>query len=265
MLKMIDFHNHILPNVDDGSKSMEMSLNMLKEAESQGITEVVNTIHYQHPKMDDKDTSYKFIIDKVEELQSEVDKLGIKIKIHCGSEVFFQHNLVSILDYPLSTIGDGKHMLVEFQTLSFPDKFQDELYELMINGVTPIIAHPERYRVIQNDISIIRKWIDLGYIIQIDCGSVLGFFNKRTKEVCDEIVSKGLFHLMGSDAHNDSKRNFCFKPALEYITKKHGKLFSEIILSNSKKIINGEECVLPTPKIKRRYNWITFLINKFKK
>ena len=58
---MIDFHNHIIPNLDDGSKSVEMSLNMLKEAQSQGITDIVNTVHYQHPKMNKKNTSYNFV------------------------------------------------------------------------------------------------------------------------------------------------------------------------------------------------------------
>ena len=62
---MIDFHNHIIPNLDDGSKSIEMSLNMLKEAESQGITDIINTVHFQHPKMEGKNTSYDFVIDEI--------------------------------------------------------------------------------------------------------------------------------------------------------------------------------------------------------
>ena len=62
---MIDFHNHILPNVDDGSNSVDMSLNMLREAESQGITDVVNTVHFQHPKMEHRDTSFNFITSEI--------------------------------------------------------------------------------------------------------------------------------------------------------------------------------------------------------
>ena len=58
---MIDFHNHVLPNADDGSKSMEMTLNMLKTASEQGVTQIVNTIHYQHPKMEGKNTDFSYI------------------------------------------------------------------------------------------------------------------------------------------------------------------------------------------------------------
>ena len=69
---MIDFHNHIIPNIDDGSKSIEMSIEMLKEAQEQGITDVVSTVHFQHPKMDGKNTQYSLIYEKCKELQKVI-------------------------------------------------------------------------------------------------------------------------------------------------------------------------------------------------
>ena len=98
---MIDFHNHVLPNVDDGSKSLEMSLNMLKEAEKQGITDVVNTVHYQHPKVENEDISYSRIKKEINELQAQIDKKNIKIKLHIGAEVFYLPNLMEIKNDPL--------------------------------------------------------------------------------------------------------------------------------------------------------------------
>ena len=112
---MIDFHNHIIPNLDDGSKSVNMSLDMLKEAQAQGITDIVNTVHYQHPKMEKKNTSYKFIIDEINNLQKIAYDNNINIKIHAASEVFFKFNLTEILDNPITTFGNGKYMLIEFQ------------------------------------------------------------------------------------------------------------------------------------------------------
>ena len=70
---MIDFHNHILPNVDDGSKSLEMSLNMLRHAADQGITDVVNTVHFQHPKVETEDISFDRIQGEIGNLQVELD------------------------------------------------------------------------------------------------------------------------------------------------------------------------------------------------
>ena len=111
---MIDFHNHILPNIDDGSKSFDMSIEMLSNASKQGITEVVNTVHYQHPKFETKRIDFYRINSLKDELQNELENRGISIKLHLGAEVFYFPNLLEILDLPLVTIGKGKYMLIEF-------------------------------------------------------------------------------------------------------------------------------------------------------
>ena len=85
--KMIDFHNHVLPNMDDGSKSLEMSLDMLSHAFKQGITDVVNTVHYQHPKVEGKNINFSTIKKEIKLLQEELIKRDINIKLHCGSGV----------------------------------------------------------------------------------------------------------------------------------------------------------------------------------
>ena len=128
---MIDFHNHILPGVDDGAKTIEESIQMLSFAEQQGITDVVNTVHFQHPKMEGKSTDYNFILNKKNKLQEELTKENININIHLGAEVFFNFNLLDIIDNPLVTFLNQKYMLIEFQTHQFPDKFDEHLYKLV--------------------------------------------------------------------------------------------------------------------------------------
>jgi len=238
---MIDFHNHVIPNLDDGSKSIEMSLNMLKEAQKQGITDVINTVHYQHPKMENKNTSYNFIIDEIKKLQDVIDDNNINIKLHAASEVFFKFNLTEILDNPITTFGNGKYMLIEFQRLHFPQGYEDELFKLQLKNIIPIIAHPERYRGIQQDINLAEKWIERGYLIQIDCASIIGGFGKKTKEVAIKLLQNGLCHFIGSDSHNDKKRNFCLEQALLETEKYIGSESTLIIKDNSKKILNGKD------------------------
>ena len=258
---MIDFHNHIIPDLDDGSKSIEMSLSMLKEAQAQGITDIVNTIHFQHPKMDKKNTDYKFVIDEIKKLQNIVNKEKINIKIHPASEVFFQFNLTKILNNPITTFGNGKYMLIEFQRLNFPKGYEDEIFKLQLKGVTPIIAHPERYRSVQNNFHLVNDWIKRGYIIQIDCGSILGGFGKETQLAAINLLKNNLCHLIGSDAHNDKNRNFLLKDTLFFIEKNISKKAAKIIQDNSKKILNGDKCNLYiNPNIK-----ISFVSSFFKK
>jgi len=239
---MIDFHNHIIPNLDDGSKSVEMSISMLKEAQAQGITDVINTVHYQHPKLYAKNTSYDFVINEVRKMQDIANSNNIDIKIHAASEVFFQFNLTKILDNPITTIGNGKYMLIEFNTLSFPKGYEEELFKLQLNGITPIIAHPERYRGVHINIDVVKKWIERGYLIQIDCASILGGFGKNAKNTAIKLLENGLCHLIGSDAHNDKKRNFLLKTTIEKCISIIGSESTNIILSNSKCILDGEDC-----------------------
>ena len=94
---------------------------MLTHAADQGITDVVNTVHYQHPKVETEDISYNRIQSEVQQLQQELDKNDIQIKLHCGAEVFFLPNLIQIKDDPLSTFNHGKYMLIEFQVHQLPD------------------------------------------------------------------------------------------------------------------------------------------------
>ena len=91
---MIDFHNHVLPNVDDGPKTIEESIEMLKLASNQGITDVVNTVHFQHPKMENKNVDYNYLLEKVENLKLKLKQENININLHLSAEVFYLPNLV---------------------------------------------------------------------------------------------------------------------------------------------------------------------------
>tara|TARA_Y100001970_G_scaffold253262_1_gene327844 strand:+ start:3341 stop:4141 length:801 start_codon:yes stop_codon:yes gene_type:complete len=246
---MIDFHNHILPGCDDGAKDLEMSLAMLKSAQKQGITDVVNTIHYQHPKMEGKRTDFEYVSSVRDKLQKKLIDNDINISIHLGAEVFFNFNLLDILDNQLTTFCNMKYMLIEFQTFQFPDNYEDQLYNLAISGITPIIAHPERYKPIQKDISIAEKLINSGCLMQMDAGSVLGHFGGNCKNIAERMILSNMIHIIGSDAHNDKKRNFCLSDALKTIHMLTGDDSKDLVNKNPQKVIRGEKIEIPEVKI----------------
>jgi len=238
---MIDFHNHILPGIDDGSESLEMSLSMLKKAARQGITEVVNTVHFQHPKMYDKNVDYDYLLGEVRKLQEILNQKKIDIKIHLSSEVFYLPNLSEISENPLNTIGEGKYMLIEFLPGIFPSGYDEQFYDLQLKGITPIIAHPERYRFVKEDFEILEKWINKGYVIQIDAGSIRGHFGDKIKRLAIKMVKNGDVHLIGSDAHDNKGRNFCLKKTYDFIEKNISTDLVNIFKSNSIKLLKGKE------------------------
>lgn len=236
---MIDLHNHVLPNIDDGSKSLDISLSMLACAAEQGITNVVNTVHYQHPKVEGLDISYKKIQFATEKLQNELNVNNIPIKLHIGAEVYYLPNLLEIKDDPLVTFGNGKYMLIEFQPYLLPNTYKQIFFDLKMSGITPIIAHPERYKTVQDNFNIVYEWLNLGYLIQVSAGSLLGRMGKPAKIIAEKIIMNNYCQVLGSDAHNNSKRNFLLKEALEIAEKLIGKEAYKLVYDNPKSIING--------------------------
>ena len=238
---MIDFHNHVLPNVDDGPKTIEESIEMLKLASNQGITDVVNTVHFQHPKMENKNVDYNYLLEKVENLKLKLKQENININLHLSAEVFYLPNLVEISSNPLVTIGNGRYMLIEFSSNIYPTEFENQFFKLQSKNIIPIVAHPERYRFVRKDINILEKWLERGYLIQIDAGSILGFFGKEIQNITHEMIKNKYISLIGSDAHNNRKRNFCLSEANIVLADLTSEEFKDEIMSNSLKVLNGEE------------------------
>ena len=237
---MIDLHNHIIPGLDDGSKSLEMSLEMLRCAAEQGITDVVNTVHFQTSRLDGITFEYDFVKTKVDELQRELDSSGIPIKLHFSAEVFYLPNLMELKDNPLLTFGHGKYMLVEFPFEQVPNGCHEVFFQLKMAGVTPILAHPERIKPIQKDLSIVRKFIRGGCVIQVDAGSVTGSLGSASEIAALEIIKQGACHLIGSDVHDDRRRNFLLADALKIATKILGDKAIKLVTENPRNILEGK-------------------------
>ena len=261
---MIDFHNHVLSDVDDGPKTIEESMDMLKHASNQGITDVVQTVHFQHPKMDNRNVDYNYLTKRTKELQCLIDKENLNIKMHLTAEVFYLPNLVEIASNPLVTIGNAKYMLIEFTTNIFPTGYQSEFFKLQSFGITPVIAHPERYRFIQNDLSILEDWIKKNYIIQIDAGSLIGHFGERVKNISQKMIKSGYVHLIGSDAHNNKKRNFCLQIAYDELKKNVNIEMVDSLKRNAYNLMNGSniENIVYEKKLNFKKKILSYFKNK---
>lgn len=147
---MVDIHSHIIPGIDDGSNSLETTLNMMSIAKEAGVTKMVATSHYYRGKFEN---SISVIEKKANELNYTLKEKGVDIDVIPGQEVFIDN--YTLKDYKegiIGTINNTDYMLVEFDMMSLGENAIDTLYELQIKGIKPIIAHPERYTYIQKDI-----------------------------------------------------------------------------------------------------------------
>jgi len=237
---MIDFHNHVIPNIDDGAKNMDVAFEMLAKAFYDGTKTVVNTVHFQHPSVKTFDKDKNFIFDQKKKLEDLIAKNNINVDLLLKAEVFYKPNLPRLIDNELLIVKE-KYMLIEFNPIVIPDEHEEVLYKLQLEGIIPIIAHPERYRSIQNNIKNAQRWIDLGYFLQINAGSIIGKSGKSAKKTSLNLLKNGFCHLIGSDAHNNGNRNFYLKDALGVVESKFGVNNKEIIIRNSERLLIGED------------------------
>lgn len=236
---MIDFHNHVLPGCDDGAKTEDEALKMLREAEAQGITDVVATVHYQHPKMEGIEWKEDRLREARDRLQLAADQNGIRVRAHLGAEVFFLGNLPEVRNVPFVSFS-GVAMLVEFPFQVLPSGWDQVFFRLGLAGVTPILAHPERYLFAQKDFEVIRRIGRAGCLMQIDAGSVLGQFGARAKWTAQLLITEGNCHLLGSDAHNATTRNFCLRPAVDLIRTWVGDEVDEWVTTHPRMVLEGK-------------------------
>lgn len=246
---MIDFHNHIIPEVDDGSKNIEMSLSMLKKANQMGIKKVVSTTHYNHPYMKERFPNFEIINSKLSDLKKEMIRHKIDIKICSKAEVYFNESIVDFIT-DKNIIINNKYMLIEFDFNFLPKNYEKILFDLQVKGITPIIAHPERYKFVQKNYNIIKDWINKDFILQISCGSILKHFGSKTFATTKKIIDNGDFHLAGSDAHSNLSRNFCLNEFLNFI-KKSNSNNCEILMDNANSLFSDDKLNKCKPLNKR--------------
>ena len=206
-----------MPGIDDGSDSVETTEQMLDLAVQDGFHGIVvtphrfNGVHEIHP------------LSRLQETLELTRGLARdRLKLYLGCELRFTHDLLkNVFESRLApTINGGSYLLVEFPTFIVPPNTEDVLFELQTGGVTPIIAHPERNRMISANPSIFYRLVDKGAYGQINGGSMLGRFGSEAKRTAELLITNGLGHFLSRDAHNLSGR----KPRLTEAVAAVGRL-----------------------------------------
>ena len=149
---MKDIHCHILNGIDDGSKTIEESIRIIKNAIDNGITDIVLTPHYIENSNYNCNNKNKFYL--INKLKKELKKNNLYINLYLGNEIMITKNIISLLTKgEASTINNTKYVLIEFPLHNELSYIEDIIFELVRNNYIPIIAHPERYSYIQKDIT----------------------------------------------------------------------------------------------------------------
>lgn len=236
---MIDLHCHILPGVDDGPRTFEESLQMLRIAKSEGIRVMVATPHWMEgsrftPKVDNLERV-------LAELRRRLLEENIDMEVLLGMEIALSPSIPSKLEAGLVLpLAGSKYVLLEAPQSYIPDFFEYTLFEVMTMGYIPLLAHPERCLTFQEEPSKLSLLWKRGVLLQIDADSLKGRFGLGAYELGMEIIKKGMAFAISTDAHSPERRRPTVSRLAELLKKEFGHaLVEELLYLNPSRVLQG--------------------------
>ena len=202
---MIDLHTHLLPGIDDGAKTLEMSLEMARQAVGAGTTIMACTPHiYPGLYMNDA----QGIAGHIAALQAELDERDIKLKLVRGADAHLVPELLEGLQSGrVPTLHNSRYFLLEPSHHVAPPNFEENVFQIMAAGFVPVVTHPERLTWIEDHYPTFVRLAERGAWMQLTAGAITGKFGKRARYWSDRFLGEGLVHIVASDAHNTQARH----------------------------------------------------------
>jgi len=255
---MIDFHSHIIPEIDDGSRSIEETMLLLEEAEKAGFTKIISTSHYLEKHYEFNESSRKQFL---EMLKIGVSNLKLDLELYLGSEIYTSYDIIEILkEQKASTINGTNYVLIELPMQSELPNLKNVIYELLGNGYIPVIAHPERYSYVKENPNWLLDYIELGVLFQANYGSIIGMYGKEAQKTVKLLLKHDMIHFLGSDVHRPKTIYTKMPEILQELQKvlERDKL-KKLTKINPQLVLDNETIYIETPKmIKKRI--LEFLI-----
>lgn len=233
---MIDIHSHIMYGIDDGSKNIETSLEILKDAYNNGVTDIFLTPHFiEDSRYNTNNNDKEFILNKLKE---ELKEQNININLYIGNEVFINENISEyIKNKQIATLNNSEYVLIELPMGRMYNNTKEIFFELIREGYKVILAHPERYRYMQEDDKKLEELLNMGVLLQGNYRSIFGYYGKDAKKAIKKFIKRHQISFLGSDIHKNDGYN------LEKLEKKVLKLSKDkeytesIIRGNALKIL----------------------------
>ncbi len=235
---MIDIHCHLLPNIDDGPKSWEESLDMIRIGYGDGIRGAVTTPHWiQGTNWQPSPDTVRGMVD---EFNDRIKKEGIEFTVYPGMEIGIIPDLPRIVSNgDVLTLAGSDFILIEIPFYNLPLGIEEVIFGLEAMGKTPVLAHPERNREFQIAPRRIKELVGMGALVQVTASSLSGGFGDAARDCAIEFAKMGVLHFVSSDAHSRKHRTPVVSKGLAVIEKKIGKDAVSDLVSNTYQIING--------------------------
>ncbi len=240
---MIDIHSHILPGVDDGAKDMATALEMARMAVDDGIKKMIATPHLFRGS--DSASGFEEIEKARKEFTEVLKENDIPLELLVGAEVHISHNLIDeIRDHRrFLVLNQSRYMFIEFPSEHVFSGAKDLVFELMTEGIIPIIAHPERNSVFRRNPNFLYELLEMGVLSQVNQGSFNGIYGTHVQEAVFRFLELGYVHFLATDCHN----TWIIPPRLSEALKKAAGVIGE---DSAKKLVEDNPlCVVEDKEV----------------
>ncbi len=234
---MIDIHSHLLPGVDDGSPSFEVSIPVLQRFANEGVTTLVCTPHLNASNA--HAAQYERHAELMQELRRQAPA-GMELLL--GWEIMLDSPGVDLTG-PSLGLGDSRAVLVEFTRGGLPRGASHELRRILRSGRVPVLAHPERY--FGCTIELVQEWRAIGVVIQTDASVLMG--RGAPADLANDMLARGLIDVLASDNHGDHRTLAAARP---WLAERGATEQIELLTARNAELILGDEDPLPVPPLK---------------
>jgi len=233
---MIDIHHHLLFGLDDGAPDIDTSLAMVEMAAADGITHIVCTPH--------ANSEYSFSPEEnTARLNRLRERVGDRVTLGLGCDFHLSYeNIEDALAHPAKYSINSKHyLLVEFPDFGIPRNISESFHEMVVAGMVPIITHPERNLTLMQKPEKIADWLQIGCLVQVTAGSVIGRFGKGPQRIARLLLDRRWVHVIATDAHNTTSRPPVLSDAAKFLHQHYGEEEAQrLCVGNPRAIYFGE-------------------------
>lgn len=245
---MIDVHTHIVFGVDDGSRSIDESIEIIKEAYKSGFKKIIATPHYIEEYYEN---DVKEINRRISEINNQLGKIHCDIQVLHGNEIYITENITKLIENKKATSLNGQqYILFELPLNAEAMNLNSVICQILEVGGVPVLAHPERYSFVQKDPNVLLPLIESGVLMQSNFGSIIGQYKKEAQITLKKMLEHQMVHLLGSDVHRPQTIYSKIGDCIEEMKSIAGNDYVDLITTvNPQKVINGEkvEIIEPIP------------------